>query len=229
MIDRQAPKTAGAPGGRCLHWVHAPQVCETGQALVGEADSELLQIQVPRSAFHLPARALQAMLLKPFPTRGAAHIAAEMLAAAQFAQLAHEAGAALLQAVGALVDQALTAECESRGLLTPTHAAPAVQKEQMQAYLLERLSDRALSMERVAEAFGMSRRSLYKIFETWGTTPRAFVQNAKLDRACALLSQAAEPVSRIARQCGFTDPAHFSRAFQARHGAAPSAWRSQQA
>ncbi len=192
------------------------------------SDLHTLQFHLPRSRLLTPARALNALLLKPLPCHGPAHIAAEMLAAARQAGAAGEPlEPALVDALAALIDQALAAESESRGLLLgQTGTAPELQRSQLQAYLLERLSDHALSMDRVAEAFGMSRRSLYKAFEAWGTTPRAFVQNAKLDRACALLSQAAEPVSRIARQCGFADPAHFSRAFQARHGSAPSAWRN---
>ncbi len=192
-------------------------------------DAHVLQMELPRSLLLTPVRALNALLLKPLPCRGPAHIAAEMLAAAREAGAASEPlEPAMLDALAALIDQALAAESESRGLLSQLGTAAELQRSQLQAYLLERLSDHALSMDRVAEAFGMSRRSLYKLFEAWGTTPRAFVHNAKLDRACALLSQAAEPVSRIARQCGFTDPAHFSRAFQARHGSAPSAWRSRQ-
>jgi AraC family transcriptional regulator, positive regulator of tynA and feaB len=61
-------------------------------------------------------------------------------------------------------------------------------------------------------------------------TPHAFIRSAKLDRACALLHQPAgrkNSVAGIARQCGFADPAHFSRAFHARHGVAPTAWRDQ--
>ncbi|HEX4232964.1 MAG TPA: helix-turn-helix domain-containing protein [Caldimonas sp.] len=54
------------------------------------------------------------------------------------------------------------------------------------------------------------------------------IQNARLDRACALLEEptaSSVPVAAIARECGFSDPAHFSRAFRARHKLAPTAWR----
>jgi transcriptional regulator GlxA family with amidase domain len=54
------------------------------------------------------------------------------------------------------------------------------------------------------------------------------IQSARLDRACALLEESgggSVAVATIARQCGFSDPAHFSRAFRARHRVAPTAWR----
>jgi AraC family transcriptional regulator, positive regulator of tynA and feaB len=61
--------------------------------------------------------------------------------------------------------------------------------------------------------------------------PHTFISDAKFNRACALLRVSASQVSvaGVARQCGFADPAHFSRAFHARHGVAPTTWREQAA
>jgi transcriptional regulator GlxA family with amidase domain len=98
----------------------------------------------------------------------------------------------------------------------------------VQAYMLERLADHSLTIDRIATAFGVSRRSLYNVFAPIGVTPHAFIQNARLDRACELLESSSwrnAPMTRIATHCGFADPAHFSRAFHAKHGTHPTAWR----
>jgi len=82
----------------------------------------------------------------------------------------------------------------------------------------------------VAAAFGISRRSLYNLFSPGGMTPHAFIQQAKLARAGALLRESGwrdASIARIADHCGFADAAHFSRAFHAHYGAAPTAWRAQ--
>jgi AraC-like DNA-binding protein len=94
------------------------------------------------------------------------------------------------------------------------------------AYITEHLHDPRLNVATLARVFGVSRRNVYNIFLPSRVTPHAWIQNARLDRACALLeASGAGPVGAIARQCGFSDPAHFSRAFRARHRVAPTAWR----
>ena len=196
------------------------------------SDAECLMLQVPTSYDTVTLN----LLMNAAATQGPALIAQEILLALLGeampldAKLDAKSEASIGESVFALMRQALDAELATRGLSAQPGAG--IQLSQVQAYMIDRVADHALTIERVAEAFGMSRRSLYKVFAPTGDTPRAFIQKAKLDRACALLAHPntrSEPLSRIARQCGFSDPAHFTRAFHARHGQAPSAWRSQQA
>ena len=89
-----------------------------------------------------------------------------------------------------------------------------------------------MTVGKLATVFGVSRRSLYNVFTSSELTPRAFIQNARLHRARKLLGQSnghRMAVADVARQCGFADPAHFSRAFHERHGVAPTAWREESA
>jgi AraC family transcriptional regulator, positive regulator of tynA and feaB len=135
---------------------------------------------------------------------------------------------ALHDAVVALIDDALQMELIHRKL--PIPARRAVDLAQVQVYVMDRLSDKALCAKRVAAAFGISRRSLYNLFSPGGMTPHAFIQQAKLARAGALLRDPDwrdAPIARISDHCGFADAAHFSRAFHAHYGAAPTAWRAQ--
>lgn len=135
---------------------------------------------------------------------------------------------ALHDAVMALIDHALQTELIDRKLLIP--ARRTVDLAQVQLFVMDRLGDKTLCAKRVAAAFGISRRSLYNLFVPSGMTPHGFIQQAKLARACALLCDEGwrdVPIARIADQCGFADAAHFSRAFHAHYGAAPTAWRAQ--
>ena len=197
-----------------------------------EHAARCLLIQVPRAQCIGWLSAVGGLAAQPLAAGGPAHIAMAILLALlrDVNRLDDESERTLHESVVALIDRALIAELDLRGLSVQSQRS--LQLAQVQAYMLERLSDQALTVDRVAVAFGMSRRNLYNVFAPLGVTPRAFIQNAKLDRACALLDHPSwrhAPVARIATQCGFADPAHFTRAFHARHGAAPSAWLGKRA
>lgn len=129
----------------------------------------------------------------------------------------------------ALVERAL--EVQVRHHRVTLSADQATRLERVKAYILERLADPRLTPETVAQAFGLSRRTLYNLFLVGNGTPRAFIQDARLAQACRLLQHPAwreRPVAHVALHCGFADAAHFSRAFHARHGMPPMAWRDRQ-
>ena len=194
-----------------------------------DQSARCLLLLLPRSQCPGWLGALDALAALPLSASGSAQIARSMLASLlrEGAQLDGRSERALHDSVLALIEHALQLELDRRGVSAKTHRV--VDFARVQAYILDRLSDTALTVERVAAVFGMSRRNLYNVFAPIGVTPHAFIQNAKLERACELLSDPGwrhAPIMRIAEQCGFADAAHFSRAFFARHGAAPSAWRS---
>ncbi len=59
-----------------------------------------------------------------------------------------------------------------------------------------------------------------------GVPPRAFLVQARLERARHLLADSALSVRRIAESCGFADDAFFCRHFAGHHGGmSPGAWR----
>ena len=134
--------------------------------------------------------------------------------------------AALHESVIALVGRALAVEMQARGL--EGRKDRATERVRVVAYIDEHLHDPRLNVATLARVFGVSRRHLYNIFLPGRVTPHVWIQNARLERACALLEKSGAgtvAISTIARQCGFSDPAHFSRAFRARHRVAPTAWR----
>jgi AraC-like DNA-binding protein len=134
--------------------------------------------------------------------------------------------AALHESVIALVGRALALEMLARGL--EGRKGRGTELLRIVAYITEHLHDPRLNVATLARVFGVSRRNVYNLFLPSRVTPHAWIQNARLDRACTLLQESSAgsvAVATIARLCGFSDPAHFSRAFRARHRVAPTAWR----
>jgi AraC-like DNA-binding protein len=60
----------------------------------------------------------------------------------------------------------------------------------------------------------------------YGITPGRWLLERRLDCSANLLRTTPLSVTEIMMECGFEDPAHFSRAFKARHGRSPRGYRS---
>lgn len=91
-----------------------------------------------------------------------------------------------------------------------------------------RLTDPELGPDLLANALGISRRSLYLLFQHEGTTPAAYIRAQRLQQCRDALAGEHEThrtLTEIAHDYGFFDSAHFSRSFRAAFGASPSAWR----
>jgi acetamidase/formamidase/AraC-like DNA-binding protein len=95
-----------------------------------------------------------------------------------------------------------------------------------------RLDEPDLTPARAAQAEGISERYLQKLFEGVGDNFTHYVRERRLQRAWADLSNSAEAhrsISEIAYRYGFSDSAHFSRAFRHRFGLPPREFRQQEA
>ena len=77
----------------------------------------------------------------------------------------------------------------------------------------------------VAQKVGTTRRSLQRHLHCHGTTFNRLVEDALFRRAKVLLGDGSLPITDIALQLGYADPAHFTRAFRRWSGVAPSAYR----
>jgi AraC-like DNA-binding protein len=192
--------------------------------------TRVLLLNVPRTACPGWLSALPLLAGAGLRNAGPAQIAVASLVAMlrEAEPLDADTDAALHESVIALVGRALALEMQARGLEGRKERATELLR--VVAYITEHLHDPRLNVATLARVFGVSRRNVYNIFRPSRVTPHAWIQNARLDRACALLEEsgaASVPVAAIARQCGFSDPAHFSRAFRARDRVAPTAWRHQ--
>jgi AraC-like DNA-binding protein len=91
------------------------------------------------------------------------------------------------------------------------------------AIIREQLCEPLLARDRVAQALGVSVRTLARAFATHGTTFDRLLWNVRLEAAHeALLSNRGRAsITEIALRHGFSDSSHFTRRFKARFGATP--------
>jgi transcriptional regulator GlxA family with amidase domain len=86
--------------------------------------------------------------------------------------------------------------------------------------------DADLGAARLAAFIGVSERHLSRLFaQHVGRTPAQLVRDARLEAACRLLTDTPEPLTAIARRCGFSSAESLRQAFVARYGLPPSRFR----
>lgn len=92
-------------------------------------------------------------------------------------------------------------------------------------WALERL-DQDLTVERLAEAAHMSRRSFVRAFRaSTGSTPAAWVRSRRLDEARRLLETTDLTIDQIAASCGFGNTVTLRQNFASAFGSTPSGYR----
>jgi AraC-like DNA-binding protein len=86
----------------------------------------------------------------------------------------------------------------------------------------ERLTDPELRPPMIAAAHGISLRTLHTIFAENGETVGGWIRRRRLERSRdELLRPNCVSITAMAFRWGFTDSAHFSRAFKAEYGLSP--------
>lgn len=95
-------------------------------------------------------------------------------------------------------------------------------RQRIRGYVSAHLTDLDLTPERIAEALGITRSTLYRAFPSAGVA--AYIQGRRLEAIRALLDAPGETRSlmRLAADFGFASHAHFTTAFGRRFGHPPS-------
>jgi AraC-like DNA-binding protein len=94
----------------------------------------------------------------------------------------------------------------------------------VRAYLTDHLTEK-VSLDELAEAAGLSRYHLLRVFQAaTGLPPHAYQNQLRVDLGKRLLAQGM-PVSQAALETGFTDQSHFTRVFRQYTGATPGQYR----
>jgi len=90
-------------------------------------------------------------------------------------------------------------------------------------FILNNLTDPELRTSTIAQAMGVSARSVQNVFERLATTTSGFILDRRLDTAAQALARGlpAQTITNLAFECGFSDSAYFSRCFRHRYGASP--------
>ena len=84
----------------------------------------------------------------------------------------------------------------------------------------------ATPLRSIAAACDLSPSHFARAFRvSTGKPPHAWLNEARVEQAMALLRQHDQPLSAIAFECGFVDQSHFTRVFVRRVGLTPGAWR----
>lgn len=137
---------------------------------------------------------------------------------------------ALQCALLALLPMALTEQPEAFDL--EGYVAPNDLYGFALALIDEQLQDSLLSPATVARRLHFSLRRLYRLFEERGETVSRYIQHRRLIKIAEELSapgRTHESITQIAFKWGFSDAAHFSRAFKREFEQSPRDYRAQQA
>lgn len=85
-----------------------------------------------------------------------------------------------------------------------------------------------VTVQEIAEAVGVSRAYLYKIFiRQTKMSPKEFLTSHRIHAACSLLANTNLSVTEIALSCGFSDSAVFCKNFKALMHMTPRAYKKQ--
>lgn len=94
------------------------------------------------------------------------------------------------------------------------------------AALMRRRIEAPLSIQKIADQLGVSRRGLEVRFRSAARrSPAALYQSIRLTEARRLVERTTLSVAEIAARCGYQDASAMTRAFRAAHGTTPSALR----
>ena len=83
-----------------------------------------------------------------------------------------------------------------------------------------------LQLSDLAAHAGLSTYHFARAFKaTTGTTPRAFVERARVERAARLMRETGTTLAEIATRCGFSTQSRLTIAFRKVHGTTPARYR----
>ena len=90
------------------------------------------------------------------------------------------------------------------------------------------LSDAGFDVEKLSRALALSPSQVHrKLSALTGISPNHFIRYVRLTKAKELLQNSGYSIAAIAYDCGFSDPAYFSRVFKQEFGITPQVWREQ--
>lgn len=95
------------------------------------------------------------------------------------------------------------------------------------SYIEKHYSD-PISLQQLADTIPCNSQYLCRTFrEISGISPIQYLISYRLEKACSLLSQTAQPVTEIALDCGFENISYFIRKFKEAKGCTPKEYRRQ--
>jgi len=129
------------------------------------------------------------------------------------------------QAAHDVLSRLLRGQGVPRAGIAPKGGLSAVVRRRLRDYIEANLTQ-ALTVGELAEVAALSEFHLARMFRlSFGLPPHAWIAQARLDRARALLRDTALPLAEVAARCGYADVSHFSHRFRGSVGASPNRYR----
>jgi AraC-like DNA-binding protein/DNA-binding CsgD family transcriptional regulator len=180
------------------------------------------ELSLPATAIHSAADGLAA---SPLYDLFQAHVLnlRRFFDEANPASAAESLGSATLELASAVIATV------GQGDLARNDVANEALVARIEAYVQQHLADPALSPERIAYAHHISVRQLYKLWSERDLGLAEWIMRGRLEGAGHdIANRGSLGIAAVARQWGFTDPAHFGRRFRAAYGLSPREWRQAQ-
>jgi AraC-like DNA-binding protein len=98
--------------------------------------------------------------------------------------------------------------------------------DRMCCWVKSRLLTQKITVDDLARNFGISARSLYRLFRRNNTSPQLWLQNIQLEVAREILRSNNAHIAKIAQEVGFKDASHFTRLFKKAYGNTPISFRA---
>jgi transcriptional regulator GlxA family with amidase domain len=94
--------------------------------------------------------------------------------------------------------------------------------------IMEQHTEDVISIQQLADAVGVSRRQLERLFMTkTNSSPAAIYKRVRLERAKTLVTHTKAPLVEIAVEVGFESASHFARVFRKLYGRSPTQLRAE--
>ncbi|WDZ82219.1 helix-turn-helix domain-containing protein [Micromonospora cathayae] len=199
----------------------------------GRTPASSVTVVLPQSLLPLPARKLDRLAAAQLS--GAEGVGALLAHHLQHITLHPEQYAAVeaprlagitLDLVSALLARHLDAETT-----LPVEVRQQTLRHEVYAFIDRHLNDATLTPQTVADAHHISVRSLHRLFAGEDETVAQLIRSRRLERCRRDLADPRltnRAVQAIGWRWGFTDKAHFSRAFRAAYGMSPQTYRQAQ-
>lgn len=117
----------------------------------------------------------------------------------------------------------VTASCGS--MIRSREKVEDLQLKTILVFIQEHLTE-PLTVHDLALSAHISERSCYRLFrDCLQSTPLSYIRSLRLRKACRLLVQTPDSITRIAADCGFASASCFASQFRCAFGCTPGTWR----
>ena len=97
--------------------------------------------------------------------------------------------------------------------------------KQMLAFIHECYMEK-ITIAQIAASAYLSERECFRVFRnSLHTTPTEYLKSCRLQKACRMLAESNEQVTRICNACGLGSSSYFGKTFRDRMGCTPVEYR----